>query len=126
MLACVVLTGCASYQPQPITPTQLAKNFEQRTLADDALRAYLARQVGHPIKPCPLPRFNRVMLTLAAYYYNTELDIARAQWGTFKAGSEVTGAIPNPVLQLQLQYSTVTPRPGHPYTTKIGRDTARE
>src|SRR3546814_14011659 len=82
MLACVVLTGCASYQPQPITPTQLAKNFEQRTLADDALRAYLSRQVGHPIKPWPLPRWNREMLTLAAYYYSPALDIARAQWGT--------------------------------------------
>ncbi|MCI2810952.1 TolC family protein [Eoetvoesiella caeni] len=122
MLACVVLTGCASYQPQPITPTQLAKNFEQRTLADDALRAYLARQVGHPIKPWPLPRWNREMLTLAAYYYSPALDIARAQWGTSKAGIEVAGAIPNPVLQLPFQYSTVNPGPGRPYTTGLGLD----
>ncbi|TAL88363.1 MAG: TolC family protein [Candidimonas sp.] len=122
MLACVVLTGCASYQPKPITSTQLAKNFEQRTLTNDALRAYLVRQVGHPIKPWPLPRWNRKMLTLAAYYYSPALDVARAQWGTAKAGIEVAGAIPNPVLQLPFQYSTVNPGPGRPYTTGLGLD----
>lgn len=122
MLTCVVLTGCASYQPKPITPTQLAKHFKQRTLANDALRAYLARQVGHPIKPWPLPRWNREMLTLAAYYYSPALDIARAQWDTSKAGIEVAGAIPNPVLQLPFQYSTVNPGPGRPYTTGLGLD----
>ncbi|TAL79279.1 MAG: TolC family protein [Burkholderiaceae bacterium] len=122
MLACVVLTGCASYQPKPITPTQLAKNFEQRTLTNDALRAYLVRQSGHPVKPWPLPRWNREMLTLAAYYYSPALDVARAQWGVSKAGVEVAGAIPNPVLQLPFQYSTVNPGPGRPYTTGLGLD----
>lgn len=62
------------------------------------------------------------MLTLAAYYYSPGLDVARAQWGTAKAGIEVAGAIPNPVLQLPFQYSTVNPGPGRPYTTGLGLD----
>ncbi|UHL66226.1 TolC family protein [Paralcaligenes sp. KSB-10] len=122
MLTCAVLTGCASYQPKPITPAQLARNFEQRTLTNGALRAYLEREAGHPIKPWPLPHWNRELLTLAAYYYSPALDIARAQWDASKAGIEVAGAIPNPVLQLPFQYSTVNPGPGRPYTTGLGLD----
>jgi outer membrane protein TolC len=117
LLACVVLTGCATYHPQPIAPMQLAQRFEERTLASAELRAYLARQLGHDIDPWPLPRWNREMLTLAAYYYSPALDIARAQWGTAKAGIDVAGAIPNPVLQLPFQYATPNPGPGAPYTT---------
>ena len=119
LLAClmltVVLTGCATYRPQPIAPMQLAQRFEERTLASAELRAYLARQLGHDIVPWPLPRWNREMLTLAAWYYSPALDIARAQWGTAKAGIDVAGAIPNPVLQLPFQYATPNPGPGAPW-----------
>lgn len=119
LLAClmltVVLTGCAAYHPQPVAPMQIAQRFEERTLASAELRAYLARQLGHDIDPWPLPRWNRGMLTLAADYYSPVLDIARAQWGTAKAGIDVAGAIPNPVLQLPFQYATPNPGPGAPW-----------
>ncbi|MCX4174766.1 MULTISPECIES: TolC family protein [Paraburkholderia] len=115
VLVCLMLTGCATYHPQPIAPTQLAQSFEERTLANAELRAYLARQLGHDIDPWPLPRWDREMLTLAADYYSPALDIARAQWGTAKAGIDVAGAIPNPVLQLPFQYATPNPGPGAPW-----------
>ncbi|SAK94841.1 divalent cation resistant determinant protein C [Caballeronia arationis] len=115
LLACVMLTGCAAYHPRPIAPTQLARHFEDRTLASAELHAYLARQSGHDIDSWPLPHWNREMLTLAAYYYSPALDIARAQWGTAKAGIDVAGAIPNPVLQLSFQYATPNPGPGAPW-----------
>ncbi|SAL06727.1 divalent cation resistant determinant protein C [Caballeronia arationis] len=113
LLVCVMLTGCATYHPQLIAPTQLAQHFEDRSLASADLHAYLARQSGHDIDPWLLPRWNREMLTLAAYY-SPALDIARAQWGTAKAGIDVAGAIPNPVLQLPFQYATPNPGPGAP------------
>ena len=115
LLACVMLTGCATYHPQPITPMQLARHFEDRTLASADLRAYLAQQFGHDIDPWPLPHWDREMLTLAACYYSPALDIARAHWGTAKAGIDVAGAIPNPVLQLPFQYATPNPGPGAPW-----------
>ncbi len=116
ILACVVLAGCATYQPKSITPAQLAQSFAVRSLTSDALRAYLAQQLGHDVTPWPLLHWNREMLTLAAYYYSPALDIARAQWGTAKAGVDVAGAIQNPVLQLPFQYSTLNPGPGRPIT----------
>lgn len=115
LLACLMLTGCATYHPQPIAPRQIAQRFEERTLASAELRAYLARQFGHEIDPWPLPRWNREMLTLAADYYSPALDVARAQWGTAKAGIDVAGAMPNPVLQLPFQYATPNPGPGAPW-----------
>lgn len=116
IIACVVLAGCATYQPKPISPTELAQSFEVRSLASGALRVHLSQQLGHEVEPWPLPRWNREMLTLVAYYYSPALDIARAQWGTAKAGIDVAGAIPNPVLQLPFQYNTPNPGPGRPYT----------
>lgn len=110
-----MLTGCATYHPQPIALAQLAQRFEERTLASAELRAYFARQLGHDIDPWPLPGWNREMLTLAAWYYSPALDIVRAQWGTAKAGIDVAGAIPNPVLQLPFQYATPNPGPGAPW-----------
>lgn len=117
LLACAMLGACASYEPKPIAPAQLARHFEQRSLRSADLRAYLARQLGHDISQWPIPRWNREMLTFAAWYYSPALAIARAQWDTAKAGVDVAGAIPNPVLQLPFQYATPNPGPGAPYVT---------
>ncbi|KFX64541.1 TolC family protein [Paraburkholderia fungorum] len=117
LLAGILLTGCATYHPQPITLTHLARHFEDRSLASDDLRTYLTRQLGHEIDPWPLPRWNREMLTLTAWYYSPALDVVRAQWGTAKAGIDVAAAIPNPVLQLPFQYATPNPGPGSPFIT---------
>jgi outer membrane protein, heavy metal efflux system len=117
ILACVVLAGCATYQPKPITPLQLAQSFEVRSLASDALRAYLAQQLGHEVEPWPLPRWDREMITLAADFYSPALEIAHAQWGTANAGIDAAGAIPNPVLHLPFEYAINNPGPGRPFTT---------
>jgi outer membrane protein TolC len=115
ILACAVLAGCATYQPKPITPTQLATSFEERSLTSGNLQTWLAQQ--YDVEPWPPPRWNCEMLTLAAYYYSPALDIARAQWGTARAGTEIAGAVPNPVLHLPFEYTTPNPGPGRPYTT---------
>lgn len=111
-----LLAGCATYNAQPIAPAQLALQFQERSLASEELRAYLARELGHDVQPWPPARWNREMLDLAAWYYSPALDITRAQWSTAKAGIEVADKIPNPVLQLPFQYSTPNPGPGRPYT----------
>ncbi|HKT95512.1 MAG TPA: TolC family protein [Paraburkholderia sp.] len=110
------LAGCTTYHPQPIAPEQLAQQFEQRSLASEDLHAYVARETGRDVAPWPPARWNRELLTLAAFYYSPALDVARAQWATAKAGIDVANAIPNPVLQLPFQYNTPNPGPGAPFT----------
>ncbi|MBU6484912.1 MAG: TolC family protein [Betaproteobacteria bacterium] len=117
LLACVVMAGCASYQPKPIALAQLARSFDERSLASAGLRSYLGQQLGHDVAPWPLQRWDRKLLTLAADYYSPALDVARASWAGAKAGIEVAAAIPNPVLLLPFQYATNGRGPGLPYTT---------
>jgi outer membrane protein TolC len=52
-------------------------------------------------------------LTLAAFYLSSELDVARAQWGTAQAALRTAGQRPNPTLSVSPQYdaTTVTPSP---------------
>ncbi|MEO8838666.1 MAG: TolC family protein [Herbaspirillum sp.] len=122
LLALTLLTGCATYRAQPITSTQLARQFEERSLANDNLRAYIAHELGHDVQRWRPAHWNREMLTIAAYYYSPALDVARAQWGTAKAGIDVANEIPNPVLQLPFQYSTPNPGSGSAFTTGLALD----
>ncbi|WP_042270461.1 TolC family protein [Paraburkholderia heleia] len=118
-IAFIVLTGvagCTTYHPQPIAPDQIARQFEQRSLASDELHAWIAREAGHDVRPWPPAAWNREWLTLAAFYYSPALDMARAQWDTAKAGIDVANAIPNPVLQMPFQFNTPNPGPGAPFT----------
>ncbi|CAM2171745.1 outer membrane protein, heavy metal efflux system [Paraburkholderia sacchari] len=116
------VAGCTTYRPQPIAPEQLAQQFEQRSLASPALHDYVVRETGHDVTPWPPISWNREWLTLAAFYYSPALDLARAQWGTAKAGIEVADSIPNPVLQLPFQYNTPNPGPGAPVTLGFSLD----
>lgn len=122
LIAFVGLAGCTSYHPQPIASAQLARQFEQRSLASKELHSYIVRETGHDVASWPPARWNREMLTLAAFYYSPALDVARAQWGTAKAGIDVANTIPNPVLQLPFQYSTPDPGPGSPVTFGLALD----
>ncbi|MFX1765120.1 TolC family protein [Paraburkholderia sp. A1RI-2L] len=115
-MASAAMAGCTTYHPQPIAPEQLAQQFEQRSLVSEDLHAYVVRETGHDAAPWPPAVWNREMLTLAAFYYSPALDLARAQWSTAKAGIDVAGSIPNPVLQLPFQYNTPNPGPGAPFT----------
>ncbi|GAC1322642.1 MAG: TolC family protein [Collimonas sp.] len=121
-LICLVLAGCATYQPRPVTPAMLTATFAARSLSSDELHAYIVQQRGHNAPAWPPQRWNRDMLTLAAFYYSPTLDIARAQWGTAKAGVDVAGAVPNPVLQLPFEYSANATGPGRPFTTGLALD----
>ncbi|KDR26196.1 MULTISPECIES: TolC family protein [Caballeronia] len=115
LIVLTLLTGCASYHARPIAPDQLAQQFEQRSLASEDLRAFLTKALGHDVQPWPIARWDERTLTLAAWYYSPALDVARAQWGTAKAGIQVADAMPNPVLQLPFQFATPNPGPGAPF-----------
>jgi outer membrane protein TolC len=117
LIAIALMTGCATYHPQPISQSELARQFETRSLASEDLHGWFTRALGHDVAPWPPQRWDRTSLTLAAYYYSPALAVARAQWGTAKAGIEAANAIPNPVLQLPFQYATPNPGPGAPFTT---------
>lgn len=100
-LLTAALGGCASYTPKPLSPQASAASFESRSLNDPGLKDYLRR-----VLPGEPPRtWNLTTLTLAAFYFSPELDLARAQWDLAKAKTVTAGAIPNPTFGLLPQYN---------------------
>jgi cobalt-zinc-cadmium efflux system outer membrane protein len=93
--------GCVRFQPQPLSPVQNADAFEERSLADAGLRAFL--ETNGVIAAWPRESWDLNALTLAALYYHPDMDLARARWHTAIAGKITAGQRPNPSL-------TFTPR----------------
>lgn len=100
----VVLSGCATFRPKPISPDLKATAFEARTLDNAGLKEFLQANLGHEITPWPPKPWDFQMLALAAFYYHPDLDVARAKWGVAEAGVVTAAGLPNPSLSFIPQY----------------------
>ena len=85
------LTGCTTYQPKELNPAATQARLEQRSLRDAGLQQFLAAH-GQPAAD----EWDLARLTLAAFYFSPELDLARAQLAETEAGVRTAGARPNP------------------------------
>ncbi len=90
------LTGCARFDSRPLSPSQTAEAFDQRSLADAGLRAFL--ETNGISGAWPRPEWDLDALTVAAFYYHPEMDLARARWHAATAGKLTAGQRPNPNL----------------------------
>lgn len=95
-----VLAGCAfqKYRAKPLSPPQTAAVLEARTLADSGLRQFLAARLPHPPSRWPPAQWDLPSLTLAAFYYNPALQLARARVAQAQAAIMTARARPNPNL----------------------------
>lgn len=96
--------GCLRYHPTPISATRNADDIEARTLDDPDLRSFLTENLDREIAPWPPASWDLTTLTLAAFYYQPELDVARAQWGVAQGGVITAGGRPNPTANLEPEY----------------------
>ena len=123
----VLLPGCAIYHPQPIAPAALMQSFEARSLDNPELLRYVAAhdvaQYGHAnVSGDPAGAWDLDTLTLAAFYFSPELDVARAQASVSEAAIQAARQRPNPLLQLPLGYTTNPGDGESPYTFGLGLD----
>jgi outer membrane protein TolC len=109
-LASAVLAGCAvqHYVPAPLSADAAASAFSERSLSDPGLRAFEERCLGTPIQVWPAPEWDLRTLSLAAWYFNPQIDEARASLAESQGALETAGARPNPTL-------SVTPGIPSPY-----------
>lgn len=102
----MVLGGCASYRPAPISPADAARALDSRSLNDPRLQHFVALALGGPAGPAGLATWTLPALTLAAIYYHPDLDIAHAQLRAAEAGVVTAAQMPNPSLGFEdLHYS---------------------
>lgn len=124
--ACVAVSvafgGCATYRPAPISPAATAAAFESRTLEDTGLRAFIQRNVKREVPQWPPAQWDVELLTLAAYYFHPDLDVARAKWGVAQAGVVTAGMRPNPTITAGAQFNANTPQGTSPWTLGLNLD----
>jgi outer membrane protein TolC len=111
LLATVVLAGCVRFKPQPLPSSETAARFEQRSLDNPDLKQFLEKNLRHELSTWPLASWDLTALTMAAFYYHPDLDIARAKWSGAKAALIYGGERPNPSVSLSPAYDTTTPPP---------------
>ncbi|WP_178119538.1 TolC family protein [Pseudomonas sp. SCB32] len=104
--ALALLASCTTYHPEPLAPAQMLAAFEARDLNDPHLRQYICAHSNNSY-----PGWTPDTLTLAAFYYSTELDATRAHYSASLAAVESAGERPNPTLSLPTQYTAATPKP---------------
>jgi len=102
IVAIFLLTGCAAqrYSAAPIDAGITASQLESRSLANEGLRSFEERNLGHPISPWPPKTWDLQTLSLAALYFNPALDLARARVATAKGAILTARARPNPTFDI--------------------------
>ncbi len=105
------LTGCATYHAKDLSPFQKASSFEARTLDSSDLKTFLQANLHPELSTWPPGSWNFPTLTLVAFYYHPDLDVARAKWGVAQAAIITAGQLPNPTVGLTPQYD-VNPAQG--------------
>jgi outer membrane protein TolC len=116
------IAGCAHYVPRPLIPEHTAVALESRSLSDPGLRAFIERSLGRALVDWPLKSWNLELLTLVAFYYSPELDVARAQRGVADAAVVTAGTRPNPSLNVTPEYATHVASGVSPWLPSIALD----
>jgi outer membrane protein TolC len=116
--ALTTLTGCAmrKYRPAPVSPARTAALLESRSLADSGLRDFIERVLPAP-SIWPLPEWSLADLTLASFYYNPTLQVARKRMAEAEAAIVTAGARPNPSVRSDLGGETA---PESPWIAGLG------
>jgi outer membrane protein TolC len=106
-------SGCAPYKYHPalIAPRALAASLESRSLDDPGLRDWMKLAAGFGAPAWPMSAWDLNTLTLAAYYFNTDMDVARANAAVADAAIKTAAMKPNPSVGADAGYETAVESP---------------
>ncbi len=99
--------SCVHYQARPITVQKSLVQYEERRLDSPELGQFLI--ANHEVDSWPPEVWDLRSLTLVAFYFNPQLDTARARWAVARAGRITAAQIPNPVIGPKIGYNSTTP-----------------
>ena len=93
-----VLSGCARFQPKPLSPADSAAQLESRSLTNADLKVFLERNLQRDLAPWPPKAWDFDLLTLTAFYYQPSLEVARADWQLAQGGEKTAAGRLNPTV----------------------------
>jgi outer membrane protein, heavy metal efflux system len=108
VIALVLLTGCAPYKyhAAPISPLVLANTLQARSLDDPDLRSWMKQAAEYQPPAWPLQTWDLNALTLATFYFNPDLDVARANAAAADAAISTAAMKPNPSVSVGPGYES--------------------
>jgi outer membrane protein TolC len=108
LLILELATGCARYKYHavPISPPALAHGLYNRSLDDPELHSWMQRSANFQTPSWPLDTWDLNSITLAAYYFNPDLDVARANVTSAEAAIRTAAMKPNPSVTVGPGYET--------------------
>jgi cobalt-zinc-cadmium efflux system outer membrane protein len=106
VLAALLQTGCARFEPRPLEPAKAAADFAARSLREPGLRRFLEAHRPDAVRSWPKAGWSFEELGLAALYFHPDLDVARARLAVAEAGRETAGQRPNPTVAVTPGYNT--------------------
>ena len=118
----LALGGCARSKFQSVFPAAIAVAYEARTLDDRELRSFIQRNSQRELTAWPPSQWDLELLTLVAYYYHPDLDVARAKWGVAQAGELTAGMRPNPSINANVQLNADGPIGASPWILGLNLD----
>lgn len=117
----LLLAGCVHYHAQPIDPARTVQVLTTRRLDDPGLAAFVQANAEPRPDTWPPRAWDLRALTLAAFYFHPDLDVARARWSVAQAGRVTAGERPNPSVTGGPGYDTTTKTPS-PWIPFVGFD----
>jgi outer membrane protein TolC len=122
IFAAIILSGCAHFQPQPLSPGKSGAQFESRRFEDPGLKEFLENNLGQEMSNWPKTNWDLPELTLVAFYYHPSLEVARSQWLVASAGLKTAGARPNPSVSFTPGYDSQIPGNYSPWLLPVTFD----
>ena len=92
-------------------PKKNAELFESRSLSNPSLKKFIEASKQDSLKTWPPLSWDSSDLIIAAYYFNPDLDIARARWAMARGNKKSSTELPNPTLSVTPGYNTTTRSP---------------
>lgn len=109
ILAGVLLPGCVHYKAKPLDAAGGLEALYERSLSDPGLQKFIETKMSGAILQWPPATWDLQRLTLAAFYFNPELDVARAKLAEAEAARITAGERSNPALSFSSGYNASTP-----------------
>lgn len=89
LVASLTFSGCAHFQDKPLNAARVVGQFESRSLSDPGLKSFL--EANHAAGDWPRASWDFRQLSLVAFYFNPDLEVARSQLAGV-AAAEITSA----------------------------------
>jgi cobalt-zinc-cadmium efflux system outer membrane protein len=105
----VLFLGCTHFKAKPLDAPENLSRLEQRNLMDSGLRKFVETNSNKTFTVWPPDPLDFETLTLVAFYYSNDLDIARAKSREAEAAKVSAGEKPNPSIVFDPGYNTTTP-----------------